>query len=217
MNECQENPEKLEGETLLATVLIIDIRRFSSLLKLLSSQKVTILLNNFFDMVSSTVQPFGGVVFETTGDCAKVVFGAPIHIPNTEKIAIDAALALKKGVDDINRRSDALALPPIQVSIGIATGLSFCTAVGTMKFRQYSVLGEPVTESVHMENIAKIYGATIVACNRTKEAVKDQYHIRELDIVTKPEFPKPVTIYEIVASSSENYSHDMMSVLLSLT
>jgi class 3 adenylate cyclase len=182
-------------------------------MKNLSPEKLSLLLNKFYDMVLSIVNKMGGLMFEHSADSAKVVFGAPESVYEKEKLAVDCALALKKGVEELNRKSEDHAIPPIQVSIGISSGIGYCASLGPKKLRQYSVLGDPIIRAIQMESIANVYGATIVACNATREVIKDLYHIREVDLVSKREFSSPTTIHEIV-SSSGNSDHDTMSTII---
>jgi class 3 adenylate cyclase len=78
---------------------------------------------------------------ETTADSAIVVFGAASSVQSTEKAAIDAALEIQKKTIELNKIAEEEALPPIYVSIGIATGMSYCGAVGLPRLAHYTVLG----------------------------------------------------------------------------
>jgi hypothetical protein len=64
-----------------------------------------------------------------------------------------------------------------------------------------------------MESYSKLYGAKIIACERTREAVSNQYHIREIDMIVKKNDLEPTAIYEIMAASGGEHNHDMMSVI----
>jgi adenylate cyclase len=193
--------------------MYVPINVVSSLLKNLSPDKTSLLLNKFYQVVLEISRLHGGLMFEHGADSAKIVFGAPQPIEEKEKAAVDCALALKKAVDEFNKKSEESAIPIIQVSIGISSGETFCGAIGAIKLKSYSILGDPVVEAIQMESIATIYGATIMACNATKEVIKDQYHIREVDIISKPGFSKPVTVFEVI-SASGGYDHDMMSTII---
>ena len=179
------------------------------------ANKIVLLLNKFYQMVSTTLNEFGALITSQNPGSSTAVFGAPFAVNNSEKCAIEAALALQKGVDDLNRKSEGFALPAILVSIGVSTGIAVCAAIGPDQLMQYSVIGEPVSHALEMELIARTYGATIVACNVTHSAIKDMYHVREVDIVSHRSWSQPFTIYEIMASSNSSSNHDTMSVISS--
>lgn len=63
-----------------------------------------------------------------------------------------------------------------------------------------------------MSYLATVYGANIVVCDSTREVIKEYYHIREVDVVTRRDIKENITISEVMSISGSEHNHDMMSV-----
>ncbi|KAJ3309655.1 hypothetical protein HDV04_005842 [Boothiomyces sp. JEL0838] len=193
-----DNQDKLDGESQPVTTLAIDIRRFSSLITHLTPSKATSLLNKYNDIILRVLKSHGGTLIEVSASLVIAAFGAPYKSNNDVINSINASLDIQKGIEELNKKSEETAFPPIYISVGISTGECICAAIGSAQLKKYSVLGAPVELAIQMSYLATVYGANIVVCDSTREVIKEYYHIREVDVVTRRDIKENITISETV-------------------
>lgn len=117
-------------------------------MKMLTTSKLVILMNRFYELVSSVTLNYKGkkgvnlaVIVDSTADSTVIVFGAPFPSENDIFQSIDAALDIRQGLVELNKRNDELGLPPFSVSFGVSTGQAICSVAGPTQLKKYSVIG----------------------------------------------------------------------------
>lgn len=65
-----------------------------------------------------------------------------------------------------------------------------------------------------MQAIAKTYGAAVLVDANTKDLIKDEYHIREVDVINHGDHVG-MRLIEIMASVNDKPNHDMMTTIIS--
>src|ERR1700682_4180406 len=110
---------------IMATVLFVDIRGFTSVCEQLSAERAVPWLNRGLAEMTEEIMRRNGVVARFIGDSIMAVFGAPVPRPTDAELpadaynAICAAVALRPALDALNRQFSAQGLPPIRVRVGI--------------------------------------------------------------------------------------------------
>ena len=86
---------------------------------------------------------------------------------------------------------------PINVGVGLNTGICVVGNMGSdLKFN-YSVLGDSVNLASRLEGQSKEYGFPIIVGSKTALAVKDRFAILELDFIMVKGKKEPEVIYAI--------------------
>ena len=70
-----------------------------------------------------------------------LTFGAPYPSSDDASRAVDCALAIRKGLSELNKRTEEVGLPVVQASIGLSSGIGICGAIGAAKMKKYTVIG----------------------------------------------------------------------------
>lgn len=70
----------------------------------------------------------------------------------------------------------------------------------------------PIYIASELEKLSAHYGSPILIDNFTRELVKDQFHIRQIDVVTLKDNYELLAVYEILGTSSQDLKHDIMTV-----
>ncbi|KAH6587857.1 hypothetical protein BASA50_011048 [Batrachochytrium salamandrivorans] len=205
---------KLNGEKQKVTVLVADIRGFTATTDGLAPHKIVDYLNNFYEVVAIAVQSEGGVLNKISGDSATVVFGLPYPSPDDTYKAVKSALKIRQAIDDLNKKHEMNELPGIRVGIGLATGSALCAAIGPPRLQEYTIVGEPVLLAHRLEEIALVYGVSIMSCEITRADIKDRFHTREIDIAAIRGIRNTIPLFEIMASSDHDLNHDVMTTLI---
>jgi adenylate cyclase len=144
----------LENETVLATVMFIDICEFTAITDNTPANVVVNLINTIFDKIVQVVIGFGGHIDKFMGDAVMAVFRDPYHLDR----AIDAALGVKAQFNGLEvYHIGELEYKP-QVSIGINTGEMVSGNIGseTLKRLDFTVIGDAVNLAQRLQTVAKV-------------------------------------------------------------
>lgn len=140
------------GELQIVTILMADIRSFTTISEKLPPQKVVELLNNYLGAMADIIMSHGGTVDEFIGDAILAVFGAPVSSPEDASNAIKCALAMQGEMASVNSKNLALGLPSIEMGIGINTGEVVAGNIGSRKRAKYGVVGHAVNVTSRIED-----------------------------------------------------------------
>lgn len=135
-----------------ATVMFMDIVRFTSRVEKMNPVEVGIFLNNFFTEMTEIIFRHNGTLDKFIGDAIMAVFGVPLEMKNHAEYAVRAALEMMEKLAEINR-----TLPEeekIQVRIGINSGKLISGDFGSPKRLDYTVLGNTVNIASRLEAAA---------------------------------------------------------------
>ena len=80
------------------------------------------LVNAYLDGASKAVTDYGGHVLKKLGDGLMALFGYPQAQENDAERAVRAALAIQRGLTDINARNSARGEPELSARIGLESG-----------------------------------------------------------------------------------------------
>ena len=102
----------LANETIDATVVFVDICRFTSITENSPADKVVHLLNNYFDIMVKEILAQDGHVDKFIGDAIMAVFRGNYHLDR----AVEACLAIRAQIEKMPPEMDAVNFSP-KVSI----------------------------------------------------------------------------------------------------
>lgn len=152
---------KLPGIRLVATMLFLDIRGFSTISETMSPEDLLDWLNGILSEITEEVLKREGIVNKFTGDGVMAVFGVPLtHVKETEvaldaRNAVDCALAISDRLHLLNERNRDKRLARIQMRIGIFTGEVVVGSLGGKDRLEYGVLGDSVNTAARLESCVK--------------------------------------------------------------
>ncbi len=198
-----EHPEgaAIGGEKRDLTVMISDLRGFTSLSEELEPEAVTRLLNFYFDKMTEEITRYRGTVIEFLGDGVLAVFGAPIASENHTCDAIAAGIEMQNRMTDINEFCKKQGYPLLEMGIGIHSGEAFIGNVGSEKIMRYNVVGKVVNESSRIESYS-VGGQVLVSKEALdKVTVSVEVH-NHMEIMAKG-IHKPVEVCEVAAIGGE--------------
>ena len=148
-----ENPDGLDlgGVQRKVTVLMADIRGFTSICEQLPPHRVVRLLNNYLGGMADIIMKYDGTVDEFIGDAILAIFGAPVRRHDDSDRAICCALEMQQALTEINRRNKQEDLPEIEIGISLNTGLVVAGNIGSEKRTKYGVVGHTVNQTARIE------------------------------------------------------------------
>jgi adenylate cyclase len=187
----------LGGRSQLATILFADIANFTTLAERLGPQETVTLLNEYFSEMVEVVFEHGGILDKYIGDALMAVYGAPLGAPRDADNAVRSALRMQQKLALFNARRARLGEPPLDVRIGINSGLVIAGNIGSARRMDYTVVGDSVNLASRLESANKIYGTTILVSASTVELLRENHALREIDWLRVRGRAAPVAIYAV--------------------
>jgi adenylate cyclase len=190
------------GESREMTVLFSDVRGFTSISEGLSPQQLTELMNAFLSPMTRIIHQNRGTIDKYMGDAIMAFWGAPLHDGDHARHAVQAALAMHTGMEELAESFVARGWKPLKVGIGLNTGIMNVGNMGSDFRLAYTVLGDAVNLGSRLESLTKQYGVNIMVSEFTKAAVPDLV-AREIDQVRVKGKETPVRIFEPLGFEGE--------------
>ncbi len=203
VDEMSRNPGEnfsVEGESRELSVLFCDIRSFTTISESLAADELKQLLNYFFTPMTRIIFEQRGTIDKYVGDMIMAFWGAPVNDPGHSQHAVEAALAMLDMVVEMRPEINERNWPPIEVGIGINTGMMNVGDMGSEYRRAYTVIGDAVNLGSRLEGLTKYYGVRLIV-SETTAAGLEGIELRCLDRVKVKGKNEPVTIFEPVGKS----------------
>jgi adenylate cyclase len=207
VEQLAQSPEKLVlgGEEREMTIMFSDVRGFTTISETYKNdpQGLTALMNRFLTPLTNAILARKGYIDKYMGDAIMAFWNAPLDDKQHEINACEAAIDMLEKIDEVNKQRQQEAADgghvyiPLNIGIGINTGIGVVGNMGSdLKFN-YSVLGDSVNLASRLEGQSKEYGFPIIVGSKTAMAAKEKFAILELDFIMVKGKTEPEVIYAI--------------------
>lgn len=207
VEQLAQSPEKLVlgGEEREMTIMFSDVRGFTTISESYKQdpQGLTALMNRFLTPLTNAILARKGTIDKYMGDAIMAFWNAPLDDKAHEVNACEAAIDMLDRIDELNklRKEEADAgghvYIPLNVGIGLNTGVCVVGNMGSDLRFDYSVLGDSVNLASRLEGQSKEYGFPIIVGAKTALAAKEKFAILELDFIMVKGKKEPEVIYAI--------------------
>ena len=143
-----------ESEELVVTVLMSDIRSYSTIAERTDPSLLARQLHEHRGAMNRAVHAAGGTVMQFVGDAVMAVFGAPTPSPDHADRSVTAAAAMHAAQDAVNERWDHQGLEPFELGIGLSTGRVAAAILGSEERLEYSLVGDTVNLTQRLQQWA---------------------------------------------------------------
>ncbi len=200
VNEMLKNPDKLKlgGDKKELSVLFSDIRGFTSISEAMEPEELVQLLNEYLTVMTNIVFKYEGTLDKYIGDALMAIYGAPLDQEDHPRRACESALDMMEGLEELNRKWVGEGKKPLEVGVGINTGMMMVGNMGSDQRFDYTVMGDAVNLASRLEGANKSYRTHILISESTYEMVKDDFVCMELDSVRVKGKRLPVRIFELM-------------------
>lgn len=187
----------LGGEEKKVTVFFADIRNFTHMSAEKSPQEVIEMLNLCMTKVSHVIDEHGGVIDKYVGDEVMALFGAPIEKEDSTLKAIESGLRVVEVLKEWNQERAQKGLPPVEMGIGIHTGVVLIGNMGAENRLNYTVIGSNVNLAARLCAVAK--GMEILITKDTLEEthVKESIEVEEMPPSELKGFDESFVLYRV--------------------
>jgi len=187
---------KLGGERRRVTMMMADLRGFTSLSESLPPERVVSIINNYLEKMIEIIFQHRGTIDEFTGDGIFAVFGAPIERPDDAQRAVACSVAMQLAMVQVNDNNREMGLPQVEMGIGLNTGDVVVGNIGSIQRAKYGAVGSAVNLTSRIESYTT--GGQIMISQSTFEAVADYVDIDERLCVEPKGVSGSIPIYSVV-------------------
>lgn len=186
---------RLGGEVRHVTLLICDIRGYTTVSEKLPAEQVMRLLNRFLGSMIDLIIEFGGTVDQILGDGILAIFGAPLDLEGRSRSAVACALEMQAAMEAINAENARDGLPKLECGIGINSGPVVVGNIGSEKRMKYSVIGNAVNLAARIESQCR--GGQVLVSEAVRGEVGNDLQIGGETEVRVKGFEEPVTLFDV--------------------
>jgi adenylate cyclase len=134
------------------TILLADLRGFTSMTASYPAGMVLELLNRCFVRMSGIIVRHSGMIDKFMGDSIMVIFfGDPAEPGKDVRHAVECAADMQIDMDAINRAQRSSGMPELFMGIGLNTGQVMAGLLGSGVYSAYTVIGEDVNLASRIE------------------------------------------------------------------
>ncbi|HZM37425.1 MAG TPA: adenylate/guanylate cyclase domain-containing protein [Burkholderiales bacterium] len=197
MASLLENPAALElgGEKRRVTVMLTDLRGFTSLAERLPPEQVVRMLNGYFEVMMEVLTRYHGTVNEIIGDALLVLFGAPQDMPDRAERAVACAIEMQNAMARVNERNRAAGLPRLEMGIGLNDAEVVVGNIGSATRSKYSAVGAGVNLASRIESFT--VGGQVLVSESVRRALGEALRIDGRREVLPKGAEAPLRIYEV--------------------
>lgn len=199
----------LDGQMVTATVLMTDIRGFTTLSEREEPTTVLKWLNEYFSELAPVIAAHGGIVDKFEGDAMLAFFGVlPRPMPPRESAyqACLAALEMLKVIESINTRRAERGEPLFITGIGINTGKVTAGGLGAADRLNYTIIGDAVNTTQRIESFTREFQeSAAVVSETTFSALRARQALFDLNSLGAHMFKgksQAVAVYRLLASQA---------------
>jgi len=143
-----------DSEQLNVTVLMSDIRGYTTISEHTDPSKLAQQLNRHRAEMNRAILDVGGTVMQYVGDAVMAVFGAPEPSRDHADRALKAAAAMHAAQLAVNVEWIAEGLEPFPLGIGLSSGDVAAALLGSEERLEYTVVGDAVNLCQRLQQFA---------------------------------------------------------------
>ena len=177
VTDILERPEGLElgGDLRKVTIMMSDIRGFTTLSEKLAPAQVVTMLNRYLGAMTDIIMAHQGTIDEFIGDAILAVFGAPLHRDDDADRAVNCALAMQAAMSAINALNEAEGLPAIKTGIALNTGDVIAGNIGSERRSKYGFVGHAMNVTSRIEDLTA--GGEILLSDSTLRDLQGDFQV----------------------------------------
>jgi class 3 adenylate cyclase len=190
-----------ESEELEVTVLMSDIRSYSSIAERTSPTQLASQLNEHRAAMNGAILGVEGTVMQFVGDAVMAVFGAPFPQTDHADRAMQAAIAMHEVQRELNDAWQGSDREEFVLGIGLSTGKAAAALLGSEERLEYTLVGDTVNLSQRLQDMARPGNATVLSDATYRALTSPPEAALPLGEITVKGREAPLTAWRIEADS----------------
>jgi len=199
VDEILESPngQEIGGQRKTATIMMSDLRGFTSLSETRDPEDMVRLLNRYLERMSKVIMKYDGMIDEFIGDAILTVFGVPEEHDDDPLRAVACALTMQNELMELNNELMHEGYPALEMGIGINTGSVIVGNIGSEIRMKYGIVGTTVNIASRIES--NTIGGQVLIGEDTYHLVKEWVTSAPTLAVMMKGLKKPLVIYPVTA------------------
>jgi class 3 adenylate cyclase/predicted ATPase len=197
------DPKPTAAERRQLTVMFCDLVGSTPLAEQLDPEELREVVQEYQAVCGELIHRFGGYIARYVGDALLVYFGYPHAHEDDAQRAVRAGLEIVAAMPPLNARlqpkATVLQTSPLQVRIGIHTGLVVVGEMGGDDYREAMALGETPNIAARLQGMAE--PNTIVISAATSRLIAGLFTCHNLGPQTLKGVTMPVIAYRVLSES----------------
>ena len=193
---------KLNGDKRELTILVSDVRNFTSMTEKSDPLQIIALLNDYLSAMTEIIFRHNGIVDKFIGDGILAYWGAFTPQANHADEAALAALEMLIRVEELNQQWVFEGKDPIAIGIGIHTGSAIFGNIGKGKKMDFTVIGDAVNLASRLEGLNKEFRTSIIVSDFTRERISLPMQTRFLGSTKVKGKTVETAVYELQGRAS---------------
>lgn len=194
----------LGGQSKEVVVFFSDIRGFTAFSEKRNPEEVVAMLNEYFGVMVSIINKYGGVVDKFIGDAIMAIWGAPKESEKDAYHAVRACLEMRKALEDLNAKRAARGEDPIAIGMGLHAGRAISGTIGSDERMEYTVIGNTVNTASRIEASTKAFGADLLVTDDVLSRAGDEFKVDYAGAAEVKGRSEAIKMYKIRGYKAEN-------------
>ncbi len=211
-----DNPDILRGRDTQVTILFCDLRKFSTNSEHLGPEATVQWIGQVMGAMSDCVERHGGVVVDYIGDELMAMWGAPVDQPDHAQRACQAALEMLDHLPALNEEWNARLKAPMDLGIGVNSGLARVGNVGTEVKFKYGALGNTINLASRVQGATKHLKTRLLITRGTKDLLDANFSVRRVGFAKVINISEPVELFELAAAANPIWTPVQMEYEMAL-
>jgi adenylate cyclase len=190
-------PNLLDGHDADVSILFCDIRGFSRISERLGPAGTMEWIGDVMGELSDCVLAHSGVLVDYIGDELIAMWGAPVDQPDHATLSARAAVDMLAAVPRINERWAATLGEPMDLGIGINSGVARVGNTGSRHKFKYGPLGNTVNLASRVQGATKYVRSRILVTDATRSRMGAGFASRRVCQVRVVNIAEPVVLHEL--------------------
>lgn len=187
----------LEGERREATMMFTDLRSFTPFVENNPPEVVIAGMRAYFTAMHGVIRQHRGVVLQFVGDEIEAAFGVPVPFPDHADQAMQAALAMRSALAELNQMRSAQGLATFNHGVGLHSGPVLAGNSGSEEQSAYALIGDTVNVASRIQDMSKELKWDILASRETVSRLSFNCPAQEVGPHAIKGYSKPVVIYKV--------------------
>jgi len=167
-----------------ATVMVTDLRGFTTLAETMPPADAFALLNEVQGAFARAVQNHGGTVDKFLGDGMLAVFGAPEPLDDHASRAIEATIEIRRVINTVNERREKEKQGTLKIGVAVHSGPVVAGCIGSGARLEFTIIGDTVNTASRLEGATKDKGTDVLISGDTAKRLAEQTGSQELSMLS---------------------------------
>ena len=203
-------PNALASQTRETTMLLADLRGFTRLAETLTPTESCGIVSDVMEALTDAIVERGGMVIDYYGDGVSAMWNAPFDQPDHADRACLAALEMLESISRVSDQWRHLLPFPLELGIGIHTGVVQVGNAGTRQRMKYGPRGRAMNLASRVQTAAKRLDVPLLVTDAVRRRVSSRLTALRVCTARLPGIEEPLELFTLFpAADAERLQGDL--------